>query len=639
VKTVALKYLNWAAKPLPVTLGLALATFWLFAPALSYDYLNYDDGMYVYGNDAVRQGLGVSGVKYAFHSIRGGIWMPLTWLSHMLDVTLFGMGPAGHHFTNLLLHSVNAALLLWVLFRASRQLWPAVFVAALFALHPLRNESVVWIAERKDVLCAWFWLLGMLAYVRYVEKPGLARFGLVCGALVGALLAKPMAMTFPFVLLLMDYWPLRRLNRGWEALKTTLPRLVKEKAALFGLVVVIALVAFWSQREVGAMKENTFGVSERMMGAAHNYVFYLHKSLLPTRLTILYPDPKLEPVLAGLCAAGLLVITGLAVRWAFKLPWLLVGWLWFLGTAVPVIGFVRVGHIAMADRYSYLPSIGLAIALVGSVAQVGQDRPMWRRVCVASGVLVLALLAMATRADLPRWRNSLALFEAANRVAPHAVAYNNIAVHYLDSGEFARAIAPASRAIQLNPRYENAYVNRAIARERTGDLEGAKLDYARVDGREPRSAEGYNNRAATWLKEGRYPEAIRDYTFALEFAPDSAVTFNNRGNAYLLAGDLESATRDCSQALELDPNCANAWINLGNCYNAKQNYPAALTNYSRAVTLTPADPLPYNNRAAVFFRLGQYDAAGSDLRQCRELGGTPHPALVEALTRATGTNQ
>ncbi|TAL02730.1 MAG: tetratricopeptide repeat protein [Verrucomicrobia bacterium] len=618
---------------------LGILTFLLFAPALHHEFLNYDDGLYVYGNDAVRNGLSADGLAYAAQSIRGGSWMPLTWLSHMLDVTLFGLRPTGHHFTSLLLHSLNAGLLMLFLQRATQRLWPGLFVAALFAFHPLRNESVAWIAERKDVLCAFFWLLGLLAYLRFVEKQTARRLAVVALCLALALMSKPMAVTFPFVLLLLDFWPLRRLEVNGNSLKAALPKLVKEKAILFLLVALAATATFLSQREIGAMKHHTAPVAEQLTAVPPNYVFYLQKSFLPTGLTVLYPDRKPEARTVVTCAVALAAVTALLIAGATKFPWATFGWLWFVGTLVPVIGFVRVGHIAVADRYTYLPSIGLTILIVWSVAETARKSALRRRLAATVAFVALAVLTLATRADLSRWRDSLALFEAANRIAPHAIAWNSLAVYHLDRGEYAAAITPASRAIQLNPRYENAFLNRAIAREKTGDLAGAKLDRARVDGSEPRSAEGYLNRAAMFLNEARYDDAIRDFSFALEFDPACAVCYNNRASVHLLKGDPDAALEDCARAIASKPDYGNAYTTRGNVYSAKKNFPAALADYDRAIQFSPGDAIGFNNRAAVHFQLQQYEAAWADIRRCRELGGTPHAGLVEALTQASGVRK
>lgn len=613
---------------------LAVTTFILFSPAMQYDYVDYDDGIYVYANKSVLKGFSTESIPYAFTSIAGGSWMPLTWFSHMFDVEIFGPAPAGHHAVNILLHALNAGLLLLVLQRMTRRLWLSAFVAAVFAFHPLRSESVAWISERKDVLSTLLIMLGLLAYVRYVELPGKRRFAAVAVCLLLGLMAKPMLVTFPFLLLLLDFWPLQRLGSNWSSVRSQLWPRLREKIPMFAIVLVFCVATYWAQSHYGAVNQDSATSGKRVAQIAGNYAFYVKKCLFPTGLDAIHPPLVTPPGFAVIIILLLAGVTAFAVWSAFRQPWLVVGWLWFLGTLVPVVGFVRIGHISVAERYSYIPSVGLTIIITWLIASVAREKPGLQRIGTFIAVLVVASCAWATRADLPRWKDSLSLFNAAVETDPHPVAYNNIAVVYLDRRDYELAIAPLTRAIEMDPRYVKAYINRITAYQKTGRQEEAKADLAEMVKMEPRNAEGYNSRADVLLDLGRYDEAIVDFTSAIKLAPNAANSYNNRASARFMKGDYGAAIQDCQHAIQLNPRYANAYNNLGNIYNRTGDLPQALQTYNQAIALAPGDSLTYNNRAAIYYAMKQYDQAWADLRSCEALGGTPHAGLVQALIQA-----
>lgn len=614
---------------------LAGVTFLLFAPAMDYDYVDYDDGVYVYGNKEVLKGLTAGSVGYAFTTIAGGSWMPLTWFSHMLDVTLAGPAPRGPHTTNVLLHALNAGVLLLVLQRMTGQLWLAGFVAAVFAFHPLRNESVAWVSERKDVLSTLLLLLGLLAYVRYVEQPGSKRLAVVAVCLGLGLMAKPMLVTFPFLLLLLDFWPLQRLGGDWLSFQTRLRVCLLEKLPLFLLVAIFCIATYWAQYHYGAVNRAEFSFSERVTQVAGNYWFYVKKFFVPTQLNALHPELKTSPTEALLILSGLAAVTAVVVWRGFRQPWLALGWFWFLGTLVPVVGIVRIGHISVAERYSYIPTVGLTIVIAWQLAAWVQGRRWATRLAGIGAGLTLTACALATRADLPRWQNSFSLFESSIWTSPHPVAYHNLGAAYLDRRQYELAIEPLSRAIALDPRYVKAYINRITAYQHTGRQAEARADLVEMVKVEPRNAEGYNSRADVLLDLMRYDEAIADFTAAIKLAPQSANSYNNRATARFMKGDYVAAREDCMQAIKLNPRYGNAFNNLGNICNRLGDLPQALTNYTKAIALAPGDPLAYNNRAAVYYALKQYDRAWADLRACEAVGGTPHAGLVQALRQAS----
>jgi len=622
-------------KPRWLAAILAIATFLLFAPAIRYDYVDYDDGIYVYGNKDVLKGFSDTSVRYAFTSIAGGSWMPLTWFSHMSDVEIFGASPSGPHGVNILLHAANAGLLLLVFQRMSRQLWLSAFIAAVFAFHPLRSESVAWISERKDVLSTLLFMLGLLAYVRYVESPSRKRFVAVVACLLLGLMSKPMLVTFPFVLLLLDFWPLNRLGHDWASLRARSWLCIREKAVLFAIVLIFCAATYWAQSRTGAVNQDSKPVLERVTQVVGNYSFYMEKVFLPIHLNAIHPSAKTSLDRAVPFLLLSIVITIFSVRQMFKQPWFAVGWFWFLGTLVPVVGFVPIGHISVAERYSYISSIGLTIMIAWLVNAFVNDRPGVRRAVSVLAILIVGFCAVATHHDLPRWKDSLSLFNAAIKVDPHPVSYNNIAVVHLDEKEYELAIEPLTRAIELDPRYVKAYINRITAYQKTGRLDEARADLVQLVKIEPRNAEGYNSRGDVLLDLQRFDEAIQDFTSAIKLSPEAANSYNNRATALFMKGDNVAAIKDCVKAIGLNPNYANAYSTLGNIFTRDGDLPRALENYAKAIQLAPGDPLSYNNRAAVHFRLKQFDQAWADLEQCRLLGGTPHAELVRALSEAT----
>jgi tetratricopeptide (TPR) repeat protein len=387
--------------------ALALLTLAAYLPTLHNGFVNLDDGLYVTGNSHVQAGITRASVAWALTANVANNWHPLTLLSHLLDCQLFGLDAAGHHATSLLLHLANVLLLFAVLRQLTGAVWRSAAVAALFAVHPAHVESVAWVAERKDVLSALFWLLAMGAYGRYARRPALGRYLWVVLAMALGLAAKPMVVTLPFALLLLDVWPLERLGLGWR-------RLAMEKLPLLALSAASSLVTLRYQRTSLA----PLGLdpwSLRLANAAVSYAAYLGKLLLPGNLAVFYPIPLAIPAWKVAGAAALLaVITTLAVRSARKSPWLLVGWLWFLGTLVPVIGLVQVGRQAMADRYTYIPSIGLFVAIVWGIAElIGERRIVSTTILAMAVAAAIALLAMGTWMQIGYWRDSVALYRHA----------------------------------------------------------------------------------------------------------------------------------------------------------------------------------------------------------------------------------
>lgn len=543
---------------------LGALAFAVFSPALGYGFLNYDDDLYVYDNPEVTKGLSKRGFQYAFTTRDVGTWAPLTWLSYQLDTSVLGFRARSYHATNLFLHALAGALLLVALRRMQLSLWVSVTATVLFLFHPLRSESVVWIAERKDVLCAFFWMLGLLAYAFYSEKQSAGRWALVFLSFVAGLMSKMMMVTFPFALLLLDYWPLNRMTFAEAGVRKKMVFLVLEKLPFFVVGALSIFITSAALKDRGAFNPVQTDSVSHFLRVPENYFFYLQKLFWPTDLSVLYPLQEFQGTRVVLCALLLAAITILAVWQTRKMPALPVGWLWFLGTLVPVIGFVPFSDFAVADRYSYIPSVGLTLAC--AVAAENLFRRFVRARWLAAGAIGFACV-MATTLDLPRWRDSLSLYNDALQIGPHYVAYNNRGTALTKAGQLEAALKDFERAIQLRPTF----------------------------------AEAYNNRGSILSDLGRYEEAMHSFAKAIETDPNLASAYDNRGNVYTRTGKPEEGIRDYNHCLKLRPKFA----------------------------------LCYNNRAAAYFQMRRFAEAAADIETCRNLGGQPHPGLVQALADAT----
>lgn len=622
-----------------MALLLAAATCGLFFPALKYGYVNYDDSMYIYENPQVLRGLTGSGLAYAFQTVTGSNWMPVTWISYLLDMTVFGPGPTGPHLTNILLHAASVALLFLVLHRMTQSFWRSALVAAWFAWHPLRIESVVWVAERKDVLSLFFGMLGVLAYARYVERPGWKRFLPVVICLVLGLMAKATLVTFPLLLLLLDFWPLRRLGATPEEWRRRIGPLLWEKIPLLLPALIMCGVAYWAQRHTGAIATVPVTPGERWFRVAADYWFYLQKSFWPVPLSILY---EIKPLVYGRLTLEIAVMAGLTalvLRFAIRLPWLATGWLWFLIALAPISGIVRLGHITVADRYSYLPSVGLGIALAWGAGALAHRWPRLRPAVVGGGLVILVAAMAVTRLNLPRWQSSITLFESALRYGNHEVAYDNLGAAYNEARDFGRAINLSDEGLQLYPASPNLYTHRGLARFLQGDATNAIKDFDTSIALNPDASKPYDNRGNAYLRLRQFDLALADFNRAVAQDPNNASAYNNRANARIELHDFINAVADCNRALELNPQFADAYNNRATASNRQGQPAAALPDYNQAIRLNPLDPIYFNNRAAALYQLGDFARAWADIQTCRKLGGTPVPALVNLVTAALQRGQ
>ncbi|MFA5181536.1 MAG: tetratricopeptide repeat protein [Syntrophales bacterium] len=536
--------------------ALNLIVFW----NVQYGGFVYDDALYVAKNTHLTSGLTIDSIKWAFTSIEGGSYHPLTWLSWMADYALYGLHPGGYHWTNLLLHMGNTLLLFLFLRRATGDVFPSAFVAALFAIHPLHVESVAWIAERKDTLSTFFWMLTIGAYLSYAKHPGWRRYLTVTLLFVLGLMAKPMLVTLPFVLLLLDYWPLKRINFSPPQGASMMSQLIWEKMPLILLSIVFSAVTLYTQKEVGAlMPIETLPLTSRIMNALVSYTAYIEKMIWPQGLSVFYPYRRIFMPEVLLSVLLLAIISYLAFRRRRSQPYLAVGWLWYLGTLVPVIGLVQVGMQAMADRYTYVPMIGLLIMIAWGGADYFQNRPRGKIMLAACALVVIAGLAAASWAQIAYWQNSTTLFANALRVSPHNhLALGNLGVALKEQGDYHGALEHFREAIRIRPNYATAHDNLGSTYILLGRrAEGTRhlREAFRLD---PNHRRIRRNLADALIMEKGYGEAAELYRGLLTTEHDNAELYNNLGVALARLGNAKEAIACFEESLKLRPDYSQA---------------------------------------------------------------------------------
>lgn len=547
-----------------VSLLLMVFTLALYNQANHFPFISYDDDRYVSENPHVRAGITWNTVTWALTSTDEANWHPLTWMSHALDCQLFGLNPGGHHLSNILLHTVNVVLLFLLLWRATRRLGPSFFVAALFALHPINVESVAWVAERKNVLSTMFFLLTLGAYGWYALKPGWKRY-LAVAALFGAGLAsKPMLITLPFIVLLLDYWPLGRIQ-GWsepsEAL-TVKPvsamTLMLEKIPLVALAIVSSVITLHAQKSAGAVVTSQFSLGTRLQNAIYSYGMYVWKAVWPTGLAPLYPHSghSLAMWKVGAAALFLLAASALALKLRRR-GYVLTGWLWFLGTLVPVIGVLQVGNQAMADRYAYIPLLGIFVLISWGVADFAETKKFGQIWVTVPALGVLVALSLVTYRQIGYWRSDLNLWTHTVQVTQH---------NYVAEDKLGVALVKAERADEAYPYFLRASQD------------------------EPSYPPARLNLGVYLYQHGRRPEAIEQYKLAAGLASDArvrATAYTNLGIANFDLTDDAKAKANFEQALRSNPSQLDAWLGLTLLAQRQGNLEEEIRAFSRMLALQP----------------------------------------------------
>ena len=546
---------------------ITLAVFW---PVKDYEFIHYDDDLYMVDNSRVQDGLTIESIKWAFTTTHTGNWYPLTWLSLLLDYELYGLNPAGYHWTNLLFHIANTLLLFFLLSRMTGTVYKSAFVAALFALHPLHVESVAWVSERKDVLSTFFWMLTMGAYVKYVERPRIVKYLLVLIVFCLGLMSKSMLVTLPFVLLLMDFWPLKRIPK-WQQTgniivsnqaqsagsDTSAWRLIYEKIPLIVLAIPVCVVAITAQRQAGALQPiEWLPFDTRVANAVISYVLYISKMLIPSDLSVFYPHPGIWPVWQVVLAGLLLSLVSAAViRWGRRYPYLPVGWFWYLGTLVPVIGLVQIGSQAMADRYSYIPIIGLFIMVAWGAADRFKKYRYRQAVLGFLALITIIGSITVTSQQLHYWQNGITLWRRnIATTSPNYTSYYNLGVTLMEKGNYAEAISEFQKALQLKPNSETAH----------------------------------NNLGLVLAIKGEVPQAIAEFKTALMLKPDHVNAHMNLAMALYQEGDLDESILQFKEALRIKPQLAHTHYLLALALKKQGKVAEARSHYEIAIQINPA---------------------------------------------------
>jgi Flp pilus assembly protein TadD len=626
---------------------LLFALIWLvFGQTVKHDFVNFDDESYVYGNPIVSRGLTAHSIAWAFSHVVSHNWHPLTTISHMIDCEYFDLHPSGHHFTNIVLHTIAAVLLLIGVYQLTGALGRSAFVAAIFAIHPLHVESVAWIAERKDMLSAVFFMLTLSAYAQFVRRPTLGRYALLSTFFALGLMSKPMLVTVPFVLLVLDYWPLQR----WQKEGANVRRLVVEKIPLLILAIPIGITTLVIQRH-GINSIENISLPWRLGNAVVSVAIYLRQLVCPINLAPFYPHlgdklPLWQVALATLLIVG---ITAAVLALRKEKPWYLSGWLWYLVMLLPVIGIIQVGSQAHADRYSYLPQIGLYLAITWAIADLSIR---WRHrqiILSAAATITVALLAWRAAGQASYWRDSETLWTHALRVTESDLAHERLAGAFLDKQRLDEAIVEAQLAINLNARDGSAQNDLGVALARrgqpaaalphfwkafeadpqlprlqynvanalaaNGDTTQAKTYYEKQLQVDPYFAEAHNNLANLLLQEGQFDEAAEHLKTALQLKPNYAEAHNNLAVVLSQKGRMGDAIEEWEKTLSIEPDnldahCNLAWVLATSPSGSIRNGSEALKHAERALQLSvESDPRIWRLVAAANAEIGRFDAA------------------------------
>jgi Flp pilus assembly protein TadD len=605
-------------------------TIALYSPVLRCDFINMDDPDCVTENLHVQNGINRESLMWAFQNTdQHAYWIPITWLSHMLACQFFGLAPWGHHLLNVLLHAANTALVFLLLRRLTGTFWRSIFVAALFGLHPMLVESVAWVTERKDVLSTFFGLLALIFYARYAKAESNGFFPssilhplsspaycLSFGCLALGLMSKPMLVTWPFVMLLLDYWPLERFGQ------VRIQRLVIEKTPFLLIAAIAGIVTYQVQKHGGTVIPfDRLPIGARCENALISYCRYLGKLFWPAHLAVFYPHPIYWPLWEVLGATILLVgISMFAWLMRRSRPFMLMGWLWFCGTLVPVIGLVQAGGQAMADRFAYIPSLGLFIMVIWGGYELTRRQESRTLALSAAGVAALILCSGLTWQQLGYWRNSVTLMQHALSVTRNnCVAHNILGYTLQKKGRIDEAISQYQEAIQIRPEYAEAHYNLGVALFEKGQIDEAINQFDQAVHLNPYDAGAFNNFGSALYSKGRIDEAISKFQESMRLDPDYADTHNNLGTALIEKGRLDDAITQFQEAVRLYPDFTDAHYNLGNALGMKGRLDDEILEFQKVIQLNPNDAQARNNLGAALYKKGRLDEAITQFQEAVRL--------------------
>lgn len=524
---------------------ILISVLFVYGQIRSYDFISFDDGQYVTENSVVKQGLSVNNIIWAFTSFEAANWHPLAWVSHMVDVELYGLDAGHHHLTSLMIHIVNSFLLFYLINMMTCALWPSFFVAAIFALHPMHVESVVWVSERKDVLCAFFWFLTMICYVQYVKKKKIRGLVLVIFCFILGLMSKPMIVTLPFVLVLMDIWPLGRINYGQVMAKEkfaaiTLSKSLIEKIPLFLLSFTCVIMTLNAQKYGGAIVSvSEYSSMLRSFNIVMGYVKYIQMMFWPSSQSVLYPRAEYVSLLSFVPSLmGLILVTVASVIKFKEKPYFTIGWLWFLGTLVPVVGFVQAGMQGLADRYTYIPYIGLSFLPIWFLAEWASQEKKKQRICSIVGCLCIFAMMLKAHKEVGFWENGISLYtHAINSTKDNYVVYRFLGNDYMAFGMYDEAFTCYNKSLEINSHYLSGLIDLGNAYSKTSKNELAVDVYIKALNIFPGSEKIHNNLGVAFAKQGALDKAIAHFQIALSIKNDYQDAKQNLKKALSLQKD------------------------------------------------------------------------------------------------------
>ena len=637
-------------RPWLFAVGLVLLNVFVYAAVRHFELVNWDDSTYITENPTVLGGLNWKSAWWALTTGHSPYWHPVTWLSHLIDVSLFGTDAGAYHVTNLLIHIANTLLVFTLFRRMTGATGRSAFVAALFAVHPLHVESVAWIAERKDVLSTLFLLVTIRAYLAYVERPRWTRYAVVLGAYALALMSKPMVVTLPVVLLLLDVWPLRRIDLGGSrptrfdssrAAHDTLRPVVVEKLPLLALALATTVATIIVQHRVGAMAGlAALSWPMRVGNATIGYVAYLWKTIWPTHLAAFYPLFQITPLRVALAAALMMALTIIAVAARRRRPYVFVGWLWYVVTIAPVIGLLQAGEQGMADRFMYVPMIGLLVIAAWGVPDV-VNRWMPRRswLMPIGAMAIVAASAIAAHAQTAHWSDSIALWEHGTRVTPESyIAYENLGQALRERGDLERSRQNYERALSLAPARSPGYGavihnSLGLVLTREGTTHAALEHFGQAVQLNPTFAEAQSNFGNALAAEGRFADAIAHYEVAIRLKPEYTEPRVGLGGALLKEGRIAEAVPQYREALRLDPDLAQAHNGLGGALAMQGHDDQAMAEYAEALRLKPDLPTAHLNVALLLIKRGDVAQARRHLETALSIdpGYAPAQQALRAI--------
>ena len=603
--------------PILICLTLVILTVITFWPIKNCDFINFDDNVFVYENGHVQNGLSVSSIKWAFstNSTLKVYWHPMTWLSLMTDSQLFGLTPQGYHLMNLFFHICNTILLFLIFNRMTKALWQSVVIAAIFAVHPLHVESVAWITERKDVLSTFFWMLTMGVYVFYTERRTAGIYILALALFVLSLMSKPMVVTLPFALILLDYWP---LNRFSASLSTThkglnwsqISRIIVEKIPFLILSILFSVITYIAQRNSGSVGID-ISMIDRINNALDAYIVYLYKMVWPSGLAIFYPNPPELSVWQILCFIFILLsITGFSLWARKKLPFFIVGWFWYLGTLLPVIGIIKSGGQAYADRYTYIPLIGIFIMIVWGASYLAMRVRYRQNILGAASFFLIVIFVIISRIQVGYWQNSMNLMTHALAVTQNNyVAHTSLGLVFMKDGQTDEAIKHLNEAIRINPQYAYAHNDLALLLTKQGKIAEALSQLNEAIQINPNFAEAYNNLGDVLRRINRNTEAIEACQKALEIDPYFAEAHSNLAAALFHQGDVESAMSHLLTAIAIKPNLAEAHFILAVIYTSQGKLDQAIEHFQSTIRLNPDIFQAHYYLGVIMVSQGRYNEA------------------------------